>query len=235
MNLRNPIIVALDVDSRERCLELARLLGDRVGAFKIGPRLIVRYGAGLVDEVAACAPVFIDNKYLDIPNTMESAIRATFAAGASLATVHAWAGPEALSRLAKVEAELSAQRPFRILVVTVLTSFSSETLPPYLREFPIVEQVRQLAASAIDCGLSGLVCSPEEVADLRARHPSAFLVTPGIRLSDGTKDDQRRVLGPHQALARGASALVIGRPIVDAQDPVAAAERVIADIESGGV
>ncbi|MCM2282233.1 MAG: orotidine-5'-phosphate decarboxylase [Bdellovibrionaceae bacterium] len=234
MKLENPIIVALDVDSLARCRELAGVLAGKVGAFKVGPRLCVRYGADLVRELAAHAPVFVDNKYLDIPNTMESAIRATFEAGATFATVHAWAGPEALKRLAAVEAELSAQRPFQILVVTVLTSYSADTLPPHVRAVPISTQVRELADMSVSCGLQGLVCSPEEVADLRRSHPSAFLVTPGIRLPSDDKGDQKRIMGPREARELGASALVIGRPIVDAQEPVAAVERVLADLAKKG-
>ncbi len=234
MNLKNPIIVALDVDTGERCLELARSLSPKVGAFKIGPRLSVRYGAGLVSELARQAPVFVDNKYLDIPNTMESALRATFAAGATLATVHGWAGPEALARLARVEKELNSKRPFKVLAVTVLTSFSAETMPPHLRAVPIADQVRDLCDMAVESGITGLVCSPEEVAALRARAESAFLVTPGIRSPGDEKGDQKRVLGPRQAIELGASALVVGRPIVDAADPVAAAERVLADLAGDG-
>lgn len=230
MNLKNPIIVALDVDTRERCMELARTLGPKVGAFKIGPRLSVRYGAELVTELAKQAPVFVDNKYLDIPSTMESALRASFEAGATLATVHAWAGPEALARLAKVEAELGAKRPFKILAVTILTSFNAETLPPHVRAIPIANQVRDLCDMAVESGITGLVCSPQEVADLRARAKNTFLVTPGIRLSSDEKGDQKRVMGPRQAVELGASALVVGRPIVDAADPVAAAERILADL-----
>lgn len=231
IHLKNPIIVALDVDTREECLRLARLLEGKVGAVKVGPRLCVRYGADLISELARALPVFVDNKYLDIPNTMESAVRATFEAGASLATVHAWSGVEALRRLAALEQELNAKRPFQILVVTILTSFNSETLPPPLSQFSIAEQVSGLSDLAVGSGLTGLVCSPEEVADLRARHPHAFLVTPGIRLPDyGKTDDQKRVLGPSQALERGASALVVGRPIIEAADPVAAADRILSDI-----
>lgn len=231
--LTNPIIAALDVDSAEECLRLADLLGSKVGALKLGPRLIVRYGAELVKTVAAKAPVFVDNKYLDIPNTMESAIRATFAAGATLATIHAWSGSEALSRLAKVEAELNRQRPFKILVVTVLTSFSKDTLPPSLQSVSIAEQVSDLARFASGCGLNGLVCSPHEVALQRAQLPEVFLVTPGVRLPTDELGDQKRVETPAEAMRLGASALVIGRPIVEAKDPVLAVERMMSSIHEG--
>lgn len=229
--LDNPLIAALDVDSAEECLRLANLLQGRVGAFKLGPRLIVRHGADLISAIAQKTPVFIDNKYLDIPSTMEAAIRASFEAGATLATVHAWSGPEALRLLAKVEIELNQIRPFKILAVTVLTSFSEETLPPALRSIPIRRQVEDLADLALECGIDGLVCSPQEVASLRSRSKAAFLVTPGVRLATDARGDQKRVETPAQALRSGASAFVVGRPIVQAADPVVAAEVFLAAVK----
>ncbi len=230
VRLRNPLIVALDVDSREACFRIARQIGEHIGAFKVGPRLIVRYGADLISELARLAPVFVDNKYLDIPNTMESAVRASFESGATLVTVHAWSGKEALARMAQVERELNSIRPFQILVVTVLTSFSQETLPPPMHAHPLQEQVNQLADLAVTSSLTGLVCSPEEVGSLRRRYPKSFLVTPGIRLPHQRLGDQKRVLGPRQALDLGASALVVGRPIVEAPNPLLATKLVLTDI-----
>ena len=231
--LSNPIIVALDVDSREACLDLVRRLHRHVGAFKLGPRLLVRYGAALVSEIAALGPVFVDNKYLDIPSTMEHAIRASFEAGASLATIHAWSGAEALRRLSAVERELNEKRPFQILAVTVLTSFDRSTLPPPLDQHPILDQVLGLSDLVLECGLKGLVCSPEEASELKKRHPNSFLVTPGIRFQGDESADQKRVMGPAQALLAGADALVIGRSIIGAGDPVAAAERCLHEISTG--
>lgn len=229
--LKNPLIAALDVDSAEQCFRLADLLQGKVGAYKVGPRLLVRYGADLVARLSRSAPVFVDNKYLDIPNTMETAVRATFEAGATLATVHAWAGPEALQRLAKTEEELNRKRPFKILAVTVLTSFSQETLPPSLRQQSIASQVDELAAMTLSCGLSGLVCSPQEVAALRSKSDKAFLVTPGVRMPNDAKGDQKRVETPAEAIRLGASALVVGRPICEATDPVQATELILESLK----
>ena len=111
----NPLMLALDVDQAEVAVEFAKRLDGKLGAIKIGPRLVLRYGADLISKLATFAPVFVDNKYLDIPNTMEAAVRASFDAGATFTTIHAWAGPEALARLSKVEAELNSKRPFKIL------------------------------------------------------------------------------------------------------------------------
>jgi orotidine-5'-phosphate decarboxylase len=234
--LKNNLIVALDVDSEEDCFRLASLLHEQAGAFKVGPRLCMRYGADLVTKLAKLAPVFVDNKYLDIPSTVDAAVRATFEAGATLATVHAWNGKETLERLAKTEAELSQKRPFKILAVTILTSFSNETLPPGFAKEPqqtIEQSVESLAKLTLETGLTGLVCSPHEVAKLRAHSLKAFLVTPGVRLPEDDKGDQKRVETPAEAIRKGSSALVVGRPIIGAKDPVEAAKRVIASINEG--
>jgi len=222
--LSNPIFVALDVDTPEIALELVRQTRAFVGGFKVGPRLSLRYGEPFLKEVARHGNMFVDNKYFDIPNTMLSAVRASFEVGASYCTVHAQAGREALERLAELEVELNRVRPFRILAVTILTSFRQDTLAPNSQSLPIADQAVMLAQSAFDCGLTGLVCSPEEVAHLRQRFPDAFLVTPGIRMSHEDVGDQRRVADPCSTLRRGASALVVGRPICESLEPARAAK-----------
>lgn len=235
-SLRNSLIVALDVDSSDECFRLAELLKDQAGAFKVGPRLCMRYGATLVEKLSKLAPVFVDNKYLDIPSTVDAAIRATFEAGATLATVHAWNGPETLAKLALTEAELNRQRPFKILAVTILTSFTDDTLPAGFARAPvqpIAASVEALAKQVLSQGLTGLVCSPHEVAKLRAQSKTVYLVTPGVRLPDDDKGDQKRIETPEQAIRLGSSGLVVGRPIVAAKDPRTAAERVIASIRQG--
>lgn len=213
----NPLIVGLDVDSLVRARELVSDLSDLVGAFKLGPRLIHRYGESLIQEMAAQAPVFVDCKFFDIPSTMLASVRASFEAGASLVTVHAMAGPEALKQLAELEAELCKERPFLILAVTMLTSFSDETLPPNLKPQPISGHVRELAEMAKTCGIRGLVCSGEELSVLEDLE--MYLVTPGIRFTKETGQDQKRVVGPAEAFSHGASAIVVARPIIEAAKP----------------
>jgi orotidine-5'-phosphate decarboxylase len=230
-SLTNPIFVAVDVDTAEQAMNLVRQTRAFVGGFKVGPRLSLRYGETLLKEIARHGNMFIDNKYFDIPSTMEAAVRASFELGASFCTVHAQAGPEALTLLADLEAELCRQRPFRILAVTVLTSFKQDTLPQVSRAMPIAEQTQVLAKLAIDCGLSGIVCSPDEVETLRRQHPNAFLVTPGVRLSHEDRGDQKRVSDPVTALKRGASALVVGRPIYESLEPALAAKTYYEEIQ----
>lgn len=230
MNLRNPLMIALDVDTREKALSLANLLGPQVGALKVGPRLSLKYGENFIRELTQYAPVFVDNKFLDIPNTMAASVQAAFDTGATFCTVHAWSGIEALGRLADLEAKLNQMRPFQILVVTILTSFTEELLPPTMVREPVAVQVRRLTKMAWETGLRGFVCSPHEVAQLKREWPSGFFVTPGVRFGDDDRGDQKRVESPGQAVRLGASAIVVGRPIVEAADPVAAAMRFLADV-----
>ena len=230
MNLSKPVFVALDVDNFDKALSLAKDLAPHVGGFKLGPRLTYKYGATIVEKLSELGLVFVDNKYHDIPSTVIAALRATHAAGASFTTVHASHGLPALKEFFKIEQELNQSRSFKILAVTVLTSFTDSTFPANWVHQSAAQHVLNLADQVFESGLSGLVCSPEEVQGLRQRYPGAFLVTPGIRLPGDKLDDQKRVATPKEALKSGASALVIGRPIIDAKDPVVAAQSIADDI-----
>lgn len=214
--MKNPIILALDVDTRDQALKIADNLSEVVGGFKLGPRLCLRYGMDFVKEVAQRGPIFLDNKHFDIPSTMEAAIRASFEAGASLVTVHALSGAEALKKMAEVERELNQIRPFKVLAVTILTSWDQNSLPVNMKEQPIAQHVIDLADLVKTSGLSSVVCSPHELDLLQNR--DLYLVTPGIRFSMQDSGDQKRIMGPKEALRKGASALVVGRPILEAKD-----------------
>ncbi|UYL08888.1 orotidine-5'-phosphate decarboxylase [Bdellovibrio sp. SKB1291214] len=223
--MKNPIILALDVDTRDQALKIADEIGDIVGGIKLGPRLCLRYGLEFVQEMAQRAPIFMDNKHFDIPSTMEAAVRASFDAGASLVTVHALSGSEALKRMASVEVELSQHRPFKILAVTILTSWDQNSLPPVMNPQPIAHHVTELASLVQNSGLTGLVCSPHELDLLQNK--GLYLVTPGIRFSMNDSGDQKRIMGPKEALEKGASALVVGRPILEAKDIKEAAKQFV--------
>lgn len=231
MKLNSPLFVALDMDSKEETLRLADSVAQYVGGFKIGPRLALRYGSSFIKEISERGLVFLDMKYFDIPNTMLSAVRASFDAGASFVTVHALAGKEALQGLAELERELNAIRPFRVLAVTLLTSFKQDTLPGALGQVDLAKQVEDLAHLSFFSGVRGLVCSPQEVTSLRKKFPQSFLVTPGIRRSQDSLGDQKRVMGPKEAIQAGASALVVGRPIVESQNPVETAKEFYEEVK----
>lgn len=215
--LNNPIILALDVDTEKEALQLTDELGDIVGGVKLGPRLCVRYGQNLIKKISDQVPVFVDNKYFDIPSTTVAAVQASFDAGASLVTVHALNGPETLSQLAELESKLNQQRPFKILCVTVLTSFQEEHLSKSFQKQPIDWHVKTLSEEVKAAGLEGLVCSPQELKLIKTK--DFFVVTPGIRMDLQDKGDQKRTMGPKEALKAGAQALVVGRPILQAKNP----------------
>ncbi len=219
--LKNPIIVALDMNDVDAAYKLAEEVGEIVGGIKVGPRLVMREGQSLITKLAKLAPVFVDMKHFDIPSTMLSAIQASFDAGATLVTVHALAGREALMECANLEAKLNQQRPFKILAVTILTSWSEETLPRNLQQKSVSEHVLELAGVAIEAGLSGIVCSGHELDLLKNK--KSYKVVPGIRMDLEEHQDQKRVMNPKEALKRGANALVVGRPILQASSPKEAA------------
>ena len=223
--MKRELFLAVDINTRAEAIPLVHKLGDYISAIKVGPRLSIKYGASLIQELAKVKPVFVDNKYFDIPNTMAASVQSTFEAGASYCTVHAQAGEEALKLLADLEAKLNEERFFKILVVTVLTSFTQESLPVTQIKAPISKQVHLLAEQAYNCGLKSFVCSAHEVELLRSEFPEAYLVTPGIRFNDEASRDQKRVVEPEEAFQSGTNAIVVGRPICNARDVEMAAKK----------
>jgi orotidine-5'-phosphate decarboxylase len=232
LKFKNPIILALDVDTEKEAMSLAEDLGPIAGALKVGPRLTNRFGPALVKRLSEIAPVFLDHKYYDIPSTMEGAVRSAFDMGATLTTVHASSGTVALSRLALVEKELQKIRPFRILSVTVLTSFKKEDQPPFY-SVPIEKQVNELVRLSRQSGIQGFVCSPHEIRNVRSEASDALIITPGVRAQAVPDDDQTRVMGAQEAIRAGADYLVVGRPIFQAKDPLFALQTFVDDVTLG--
>ena len=230
------LLVALDVDSGARALELAAELRDLAGGFKIGSRLFTAEGPELVRRmVASGAPVFLDLKFHDIPNTVAQAVEAAVSTGVWMLNVHA-SGGVPMMRAARAAADIAAtqgrQRPI-VIGVTVLTSMDDATLASVGVQRPLLDQVVMLARMAQDAGLDGVVASPQETAAIRAAcGPDFAIVTPGIRgASAGTaKNDQSRTMGPAEAVNAGASYIVVGRPIIAATDPRAAAEAIVEEL-----
>ena len=231
LKIKTPIIVALDVDHPKEAISLARSLKDLVGAYKVGPRLLLRSDRSFIKELADIAPVFIDQKFYDIPSTMISATQASFDQGASLVTVHTLAGRVALEQLASLESKLQSIRDFHIFGVTILTSFSSNTLPSNMKNISILDHVKKLVDLAVESGLKGVVCSPHEAGEIRKIHNDLNIITPGVRLHKAhLLEDQRRVMSPQEAILNGASALVIGRPIICAKNPRKTLENILAEM-----
>ncbi|MFQ6538321.1 MULTISPECIES: orotidine-5'-phosphate decarboxylase [Aphanothece] len=221
------IIVALDGMDPEAACRLARALPE-LRWVKVGLELFVAAGPGIVSRLQELGlQVFLDLKFHDIPATMAGACRSAARLGARMITVHAAAGGRALAaaQAAAVDAAQEADLPVpTLLAVTVLTSWEADSFAAELAiGEPLEHYVPRLAALAAAAGIAGAVCSPHEVSSLRAAHPAPFtLVTPGIRPAGSAAGDQRRVLTPAQAIAAGASHLVIGRPITASPDPAAA-------------
>jgi orotidine-5'-phosphate decarboxylase len=221
------IIVALDGMAPEQAMALARSLPDLLWV-KVGLELFVAGGSAVVLQLRDQGKrVFLDLKFHDIPATMAGACRSAARLGAELITVHACAGHDALAsaQVAALEGAHDAGLPEpTLLAVTVLTSWEQARFATELAIVePLAAYVPRLAQLAAAAGIGGCVCSPLEVASLRAAHPEPFaLVTPGIRPAGAVLGDQQRVMTPAQAVAAGASQLVIGRPITAAPDPVEA-------------
>jgi orotidine-5'-phosphate decarboxylase len=237
--MRNPIIVALDLPSPTQALNLARTVAAHVGAFKVGKELFVTAGPEILRALRETgASVFLDLKFHDIPNTVAKAVAAAVRHDVQMLTVHASGGAAMLQAAQQAAAETanSLGRPVPlILAVTVLTSMDETTLQSTGCPSSIKDQVLRLAQLASGAGLSGLVCSPLEIALLRSHLPrSVQLVTPGIRSPGAPPDDQHRTMGASEALTAGADWLVIGRPIYAAKDPAAAATLILEECRSKG-
>jgi orotidine-5'-phosphate decarboxylase len=230
--MRNPIIAALDVPTAGQALKLATAIAPVVGAFKIGKELFVSAGPDIVRHVRDTgASVFLDLKFHDIPNTVAKAVASAVRLDVQMLTIHAGGGSE-MMRAAEKSAQDTARSLGRpaplVLGVTVLTSMDSNALAEVGCGTHVGHQVERLATLAVKSGLRGLVCSPLEIADLREILPAETqLVTPGIRTGAEKADDQKRTLTPKEAIQAGANWLVVGRPIYAAENPRAAAEKIL--------
>lgn len=228
---RSRLIVALDLPDRAEALDAVGRLAGRVGCFKLGLEIFVREGAGLVQEVLERGQnVFLDLKLHDIPNTVAGAVRSAGRLGVHMLTLHASGGRRMLE--AARDAAASMPSPPMLLAVTALTSLSEEDTRSIGVADAIEAWVGRLAGIAFSAGLTGLVASPLEVAGLRRQYGDKLkIVTPGIRAAGAEAQDQTRTAEPGQAILAGADYLVVGRPILRAPDPGAAADLIVGQIE----
>ena len=227
---RARLVVALDFPSAAQALTLVEQLDGQCRWFKVGLELFLAEGSDIVRKLRQRGfEVFLDLKLHDIPNTVAGAVRSASQCGASLLTLHAAGGTTMLT--AAAEATAQQQDAPTLLAVTVLTSMDRSELTGIGVDVPVAEQVLRLARLALDVGIPGLVCSAEEVIQLRAEFGAQpQLVVPGIRPPASALGDQSRVATPAEAIAAGASKLVVGRPITRAADPAAAFEAMLAEI-----
>ncbi|HSM94792.1 MAG TPA: orotidine-5'-phosphate decarboxylase [Rhizomicrobium sp.] len=232
MRFQNPIFAALDTPDLPRALEIAKSIRPHVGGLKVGLEFITALGPDAVRQIAALgAPVFADTKFHDIPNTVAGASKAIASLGISIFNIHA-SGGEAMMRAAR-EAAASVDPKVKIIAVTVLTSLEDSDLDAVGQKKPARDQVLRLAELAKKSGLDGVVCSAHEIAPLRKALGDGFmLVVPGIRPAGADLADQKRVMTPADAMKAGADILVIGRPIVAANDPGVAAKAIADDLKA---
>jgi len=234
----NPVFVALDTPELEQAVAWADAVRPRVGGVKLGLEFFNSNGPDGVRRIVDLGlPVFLDLKFHDIPNTVAGAIRGSAALNPFMMTVHVAGGPAMMRAAMAASFRLAdrngANRPL-IVGITVLTSFDDDDVDAVGMKGPLTDQVRRLADLARDNGLDGVVASAHEIADLRSQCGADFtLVVPGIRPAWSSADDQKRIVTPAEAIRRGADYLVVGRPITRADDPAAAARRIIGEMVSG--
>ncbi|TCH97374.1 orotidine-5'-phosphate decarboxylase [Roseococcus sp. SYP-B2431] len=224
------LIVALDTPTLAQAEALAGPVAPEAGLLKLGLELFCAEGPPALARLRGLAPVFLDVKLHDIPNTVAGAIGALAALGPAMITIHAAGGPAMIAAARKAAEAAGAARPM-ILAVTVLTSLDAATLRAIGVEADPVNQVIRLARMALEAGADGLVCSPREVGPIRAAlGEGPRLVVPGIRPAGSALGDQARVATPEEAVRDGADWIVVGRPVTGAADPAAAARAIVASL-----
>lgn len=226
------LIVALDVSSLEEAEQAVDRLGDQVSWFKVGKQLFTCEGPAIVKMLKARGyKVFLDLKFHDIPNTVAQAVYASLKIGADMVNFHASGGSK------MIRAALEKCRPefpdAQLIAVTVLTSMDQETLDEVALAGTPAQAVSRLAAVAKKGGADGIVCSAWEIEKIKAELGADFkVVVPGIRPAGAAVDDQKRIMTPAQAAALGADYIVVGRPVMQADDPAAAVAAILAELNS---
>ncbi|MCE5311205.1 MAG: orotidine-5'-phosphate decarboxylase [Acidobacteriales bacterium] len=224
--MKNPLIIALDVETAEQARELVTQLGEDAAFYKVGMELYAAAGMDFVRElIAQGKQVFLDLKMYDIGETVKRAVAQVARLGVTLTTVHG-SGP-----VMRAAVEGRGGSSLKLLGVTVLTSFDKEDLADLGYPCEVGDLVKLRVRKAMEAGMDGLVCSPLEVAAVRGiTGPGAVLVTPGVRSAGAGKGDQKRVATPAEAIRNGASYLVIGRQVTRAADPRAEVRKILDEI-----
>lgn len=228
--MRSPVIVALDYANASAALTLIDQLDPALCRVKVGKELFTREGPSVVKAIQSRGfEVFLDLKFHDIPNTVASAVHAAADLGVWMVNVHA-SGGKRMMIAARERLQLHNHATL-LIAVTVLTSSERSDLADIGLDIEPIDQVRRLAQLTANCGLDGVVCSAQEATLLRQTHQKPFaLVTPGIRPEGSATDDQRRIMTPQQAIEVGVDYMVIGRPITQAKEPIAALKAILASI-----
>jgi orotidine-5'-phosphate decarboxylase len=230
---KDKLIIALDVETPVKALDLVKELRGVAGMFKVGSQLFTGGGPQIVrDIIALDSKVFLDLKFHDIPHQVAGAARSAAQLGVSLFTIHASGGSEMMRRAVEAVAAVG-NKTTKVLAISVLTSIDANILAEIGVSSTPVEAVIKLVKLAENAGVDGVVASPQEIETIRATipNPNFLVVTPGIRPTQNESADQKRTATPAAAIAAGASYLVVGRPITGATDPVAAAQQIVAEMQ----
>jgi orotidine-5'-phosphate decarboxylase len=230
---KDKLIIALDVETPSKAIDLVKDLHSVAGMFKVGSQLFTAAGPQIVrDIIALDSRVFLDLKFHDIPHQVAGAARSAAELGVSLFTIHASGGREMMQRA--VEAVAEAGNNSKVLAISVLTSIDATILAQIGVSSTPAESVMKLVKLAESAGVDGVVASPQEIETIRGviPNPNFLVVTPGIRPAQNESGDQKRVATPAAAISAGASYLVVGRPITGATDPVAAAQQIVAEMQN---
>ena len=232
------LIIALDVETPTKAIDLVKQLHSVAGMFKVGSQLFTAAGPQIVRDILAHdSKVFLDLKFHDIPHQIAGAARSAAELGVSLFTIHASGGSEMMQRAVNSVNEVAAKTGTRasVLAISVLTSIDAKILSEIGVTSSPEESVLRLVKLAEAAGVDGVVASPQEIETIRrtVSRPEFLVVTPGIRPSANEAGDQKRVATPAAAIAAGASYLVVGRPITGAPDPLAAAKQIVSEMEHG--
>jgi len=237
-SMRERLILALDVDDLERVKALVSLLGSKVGMFKVGKQLFTHAGPQAVKLIQGMGgEVFLDLKFHDIPNTVAKAAIEATRLGVKMFNVHASGSLEMMHLTVREVSRVCRQEGLRrpiMLAVTVLTSLNKSDLQRVGVDGEVADQVIRLALLTRQAGMDGVVASPQEVASIRAACGRRFIiVSPGVRPQRAKRNDQRRVMTPEETIRAGADYIVVGRPIMEAKDPMSAAQEIITEMERG--
>ncbi|MEK7334931.1 MAG: orotidine-5'-phosphate decarboxylase [Candidatus Binatota bacterium] len=237
-SMRERLILALDVDDLERVKALVSLLDSKVGMFKVGKQLFTHAGPQAVKLIQGMGgEVFLDLKFHDIPNTVAKAAIEATRLGVKMFNVHASGSLEMMRLTVREVSRVCRQEGLRrpiMLAVTVLTSLNKSDLQRVGVDGEVADQVIRLALLTRQAGMDGVVASPQEVAPIRAACGRRFIiVSPGVRPQRAKRNDQRRVMTPEEAIRAGADYIVVGRPIMEAKDPMSAAQEIITEMERG--
>lgn len=239
-SMRERLILALDVDSLDRARKLIHLLAGEVGMFKVGKQLFTHAGPQVVKLIQEMeGEVFLDLKFHDIPSTVAKAAIEATRLGVKMFNVHASGSLEMMRHTVKEVSRVCRQESLRrpiMLAVTVLTSLSKNDLKKVGVAGEVADQVVRLALLSQEAGMDGVVAAPHEVEEIRAACGRRFIIVcPGIRPHRDRRDDQKRVMTPAEAIRAAVDYIVVGRPILEAKDPLAAVKEILAEMEQGNI